>query len=266
MIDEGKPKLVNALVPLIEEPDEVTMMDDGGGQVVSFPGWRSEFAEMNQIGLHQRVRAAEVMMPFMMNSRYDIENPDGKRVIHARELSHALCRNCCRSECKSWKMAVSQVQEDVHASPFLKMDKPFACTFLCCNRPKVEVREVQNADKLMGWIDAPFHCCDCPMVVRNADGRMTHKASLAKPCWLQPGLCCLCPCGPCKTVKFKIEDAGGGAVGGFSKDVPSCAVCVFSPKTFNYDVKFQADTTDSKAMLMATALALDVTYFNCRGP
>ena len=54
----------------------------------------------------------------------------------------------------------------MNGAPFMKLVRECTCTFLCCNRPKLEVYDILGGRKeFMGRVEVPFKCCDRNLTV-----------------------------------------------------------------------------------------------------
>lgn len=89
-----------------------------------------------------------------------------------KEKSNCIMRICCRGECRPFKMNLFDYELCVRgASPAPEQawgrgNKPFKCTYLCCNRPLMEVSLVNGgAEEYIGKVVNPFTCCSLDMAI-----------------------------------------------------------------------------------------------------
>jgi len=192
--------------------------------------------------------------------------PDGKckkgsKMFKCKENSGCCMRQCCTPGCRSFDMDVHHkdyIDSNLDGKSFLKFERPFKCSFLCCNRPFMAVKLVENGqDVLLGKVVNPFECCDLKLKV--FDGTDTLKYTIAGSC-CQFGVLCPGPC--CQEVKFNILDDKAEKVGELKKVKANILQHIIEP-TANFTVTFPKNSTASeRALLIASALMLDYIYFD----
>ena len=135
----------------------------------------------------------------------------GCKLFTCKEKSGCFERQCLSSNCRPFRMKIEahcrNLSGKKHKTPFLVLERPFACTCLCCNRPFMRVicNSGEN-EELLGFVTDPFACCDYTLNVIQGD---SHEAP---PLYKIQGSCCQCgllfhcPCGPCREIKFPIRD------------------------------------------------------------
>ena len=63
----------------------------------------------------------------------------GKPLWKAVEKSNWCSRNCCTNQCRSLKIKIQNITRFDENPICLILEKPCTCTFLCCNRPVINV-------------------------------------------------------------------------------------------------------------------------------
>jgi len=192
--------------------------------------------------------------------------PDGKcrkgsKMFKCKENSGCLMRQCCASSCRVFDMDVTHkdyFDPKFDGKPFLKFERPFKCSFLCCNRPYMAVKLVESGqDILLGKVVNPYECCDLKLQVFDATDTLRYTVT---------GSCCQCgilfagPC--CQEVKLNILDGKGEKVGTLNKVRASILQNMLEPVA-NFVVNFPKNSTGpDRALLIASALMLDYLYFD----
>ncbi len=155
---------------------------------------------------------------------------------------------------------------------FLRFERNYAYTCMCCNRPYMEIYHNEETmkgvpkdelrpdtgDKLLGRVHDPFNCCDLTFNCYDDAG---NKDYFIKGNCCQCGICCHCPCGPCKRVNFKIFDSEGHEVGSIEKIWLSCVRDAFS-NADTYIANFPAKATwKQKAVILGATIMIDFRHF-----
>lgn len=191
-----------------------------------------------------------------MANKYSIQDQSGNQVFFAAESTDCCTRQLkqCFGDCAPWSVDVFQGDQKA-----FEISRPWTCTCLCLNRPKLEVKDVVD-DAYLGAVIDPCTCCG--MKFRLVDKDDNDVAAVDGGC-CQCGLCCPLPCGPCSEVNFDITDASGSNVGHMTKRVPGCCKFFLASDVDNYDITFDGvSDPETKALIMATALFIDFKYFN----
>lgn len=122
----------------------------------------------------------------------------------------------------------------------------------CCSRPHAQV--VDGRGRRLGAIEDPFSCCNFNHDVVDANGQKKFRVE---------GTCCqtghLCPC--CADVDLQILGPRGDEVGTMTRLALTCAELYCPSNRFRVKFPKGASTTD-KALLLASQLMMDVTYFD----
>merc|ERR1740123_1887142 len=94
--------------------------------------------------------------------------------------------------------------------PFVHMERPFACTCLCFNRPEVFITNAQTGQAI-GSVSDPFACCQMTFDIKDEQGTPVLEINHSV---FDCALCCWgCPCG-CQEVTFDVNDKTSGTTVG----------------------------------------------------
>ncbi len=153
--------------------------------------------------------------------------------------------------------------EDDEYEPFLKLERPCKCTFLCFGRPEILVILVEGGKKeYLGKIVDPFHCCGMGFDVYNKDN--TKKYSIEGSC-CQLGIWCKFPCEACQTIDFDVKSPSGEILSSLQKKSQGCLKAAMSDSD-NFALNFpKSCTLADKALLMSAVLFVDFRYFEEKG-
>eukprot|EP00747_Dinoflagellata_sp_TGD_P183685 gnl/TRDRNA2_/TRDRNA2_38748_c0_seq1.p1 gnl/TRDRNA2_/TRDRNA2_38748_c0~~gnl/TRDRNA2_/TRDRNA2_38748_c0_seq1.p1 ORF type:complete len:440 (-),score=91.31 gnl/TRDRNA2_/TRDRNA2_38748_c0_seq1:363-1682(-) len=226
-----------------------------------------------------------VDMELEMANKYVIKTPQGHPLFFAVEQTD-FCNRQFGADCRAIDIDVVVLGQDPRlmqqatgdfdwsfnpfggaldlngSQKFMHMHKD--CQFTCCcfNRPIIDVINGTNG-QVIGKIKDPWACCDMTfdMMDQNMNPTLTAKGGCC-----QLGLLCPCPCGPCREVKFDVNDAKTGQpIASLKKVVPDCLKFLAADDVDNYEVEFgNVSDPQWKAMLVALALFIDFRYFNVR--
>ena len=147
----------------------------------------------------------------------------------------------------------------VEYEPFLHLERPCKCTFLCCSRPEVRVTLVENGrSEFLGKVIDPFNCCN--MEVDTYDQNNTLKHKIYGSC-CQLGTFCRCPCDPCQKFDFDVKSPSGDNLSHLQKKSKGCLKSTFTDAD-NFILSFPKDiTAGDKVLLMCAVLFLDFRHF-----
>ena len=135
----------------------------------------------------------------------------GKKLFKCKEKSGCCARHCLSGDCRPFKMTIEAFCRDMTGKKkkkdFIRLVRPCACTFLCCNRPYIEVHHIeQGSDIMLGYISDPYHCTNYTLdTILGNDLTKSPELRITGSC-CQCGFWCHCPCGPCKEVLFPITN------------------------------------------------------------
>lgn len=198
-----------------------------------------------------------------MANKYQVIDPNGQQVFYVVETTDFCTRNLKRggcADCVGWNADVLFTAGG-QQSQFLHMSRDHSCTFLCFNRPIVDIIDV-TTQRTIGKIQDPFACCDLTFHLMDENEQPVLQAKGGCCQW---GLCCPLPCGPCASVAFDIVDATtGDKVGEIEKKVPSCLKFLMPGADIdNYHVDFNGVThPEWKAVVMLLSVFIDFRYFS----
>jgi len=230
----------------------------------------------NKAGVYikQKVDIAEVFSGCERQNSYFIHNLDqtgektGVEILRAKEESNWCARQVLAGNCRPFKMVVQLRDTDpkIHNAPFLELERPCTCTFLCFARPVINIYHVEGGKREhIGKIIRPFKFCNCDynLDIYNKTNTLAYKA-IAKCC--QAGvLCGNNPCTPCQTVDFQLTSAGGMVVGSLQKKTAGYCASMHS-NADNFAVTFPTNATvEDKALLTCAALFADYQWFERLG-
>lgn len=217
--------------------------------------------------IKQKVSAAEVITGCDTENVYYVypTNSEGdkkdKKIFKAKEKSGCCVRQCMNADCRPFKLKINLEDEDenVDGEPFLMVDRPCRCTFLCCNRPEMLVSYVENgSSSLLGKIKDPWNCCDLVLDVFDKDENLKYQIN-GNCCQL--GLCCKWPCEPCQTIDFEIRTPSGDRIAGLQKRSAGCMKSMLT-NADNFSLQFPHNATaEDKALLMCAVMFLDFRHF-----
>ena len=183
---------------------------------------------LNQIMISQRPQYLEVHTNCEFENIYNIYTFEGgekgKKILKGKERSSCMARHFTVPECRPFNMYVTK-KKNLGKGGFLRFERNYACTCMCCNRPYMLVYNIEESmrgighklmrpsqeDELIGRVHDPYHCCDLTF---NCYDEAGVKDYFIRGSCCQCGICFHCACGPCKRVNFKVIDKNGEEVGG----------------------------------------------------
>jgi hypothetical protein len=191
----------------------------------------------------------------------DGKHKKGGKIFKCSERSNCLMRQCCSPHCRSFNMDVNNkdyYDPGFDGTPFLKFERPFKCTLLCCNRPELKVRLTEGGqDVVLGKVVNPFQCCDLKMDVYDATDALKYYVV---------GSCCQCGIlceGPCfQGASFDIKTPGGDIVGTLKRVRASFLENVVETVA-NFSVTFPQNANGpDRALLIGATIMMDYIYFD----
>ena len=137
------------------------------------------------------------------------ERIDDKILFKCKEKSGWCARNCLGAACRPFSMSIScrytMSNGRKRMEPFLKLERPCACTCCCFARPYIKVYLVKGKEKtLLGRVVEPWAACDVVIDVFKA--KEEHPIYKIITGYFQCGLIFQCPCKGCNEVTFEIRD------------------------------------------------------------
>lgn len=185
----------------------------------------------------------------------------GKKLFKCKEKSSFCAKQCMSSDCRPFQLKINleDDSEELDNEPFLLLDRPCKCTYMCLNRPEMTVTWVEDGkSEYVGKIRDPWTCFNIVNEIYDKDNNLRY---LVDGSCCQIGMHCKGPLECCETIDFDIKTPSGEVVSTLQKRSPGCAKAMFSDAD-NFAVNFPANATkEDKALLMCTTLFLDFRYF-----
>jgi hypothetical protein len=198
-------------------------------------------------------------------SRYRIYTGDGEEIFYGvQQVGRESWLQSCLPDCAPWGIDIYPTENrevaTVGETSGFALRRPFALTCCCCNRPVVDVTDIETGMRL-GAIEDPFACCDMSFEIKDTEKHTILRAGGKRCQW---GLCCPYPCGPCSRVELKVAQPGSTIVGDLDKRLPTCWNFLFRKEAeAHYNVNFgNIEAPDHKALMMALAILIDYKFFH----
>ena len=126
----------------------------------------------------------------------------------------------CRGDCRPFNMSVEAFCHDGTGKKkkknFLRLERPCKCTMACFCRPILKVYDITgNEESFIGKLKDPWHMCN--YTVKIYEGQHDDYDYYINGSCCQCGFHCHMPCGPCKEIRFQINDEKGNEVGEIKK-------------------------------------------------
>lgn len=199
-----------------------------------------------------------------MKSRYRIFSGEGEEIFFGVEKAdlRSWPLHTFFPDCAPWDVDIYLTENKDSVVPgesAFKLRRPWTFTCCCCNRPEVDVMDVETGLSL-GSIRESFargaisFAVQDPMekTVMRIDGRACE--------W---GLCCPLPFGPCAELDLQVRDVRANAVGNVRKKMPLCCSALRKEHVEDYKVDFaNVEAPEHKALLMALAILIDSKFFH----
>ena len=221
--------------------------------------------EQSDVMIKQKMEWLEVVSGCETENRYHVYGFDPltqqkkAKLFKCREKSDWCSRQCLSGSCRPFKMNISTIKPNGEQEPFLQMERPCRCTFLCFNRPEVHVNLVENGrTEYLGKVIDPFRWCN--MEVDTYDHVNEIRYRIYGSC-CQLGTFCRCPCDPCQTFNFDVRSATGDNLSKMQKKSKGCIEAHYTDAD-NFNLNFPKNiTAGDKVMLMCAVLFLDFRHF-----
>eukprot|EP00744_Colponema_vietnamica_P004827 GILI01007151.1.p1 GENE.GILI01007151.1~~GILI01007151.1.p1 ORF type:complete len:331 (+),score=97.10 GILI01007151.1:76-993(+) len=243
-----QPGMVAAVPQYVAAPGVV--MQQTYGVVAPTSGYQI-LAALQTVRIKQKVEMLEVVTGIETENKYKIEMENGTDLFKAVEKSDFCSRNCLPGSARPFEMKISL---DSTKQPFLRLHRPFTCTFLCLARPYLDVFEQDQAGSRIGRVVQPFTCCNHEFNVFD------QSETLVYTIW---GNCCQCgflnwPC--CMEVEFEIRKHGE-PVGKIRREFPGCGKAMATDAD-SFVIHFPADASPQhKALLISATFFIDFRFF-----
>jgi len=193
--------------------------------------------------------------------------PNKAPLFVAKEKSTWICRNCTHADCREFQMLVGEFNGQINSdgtpavNETMLFDRPYKCTFFCCNRPSMDVHDLNygGGRRKLGRVHNPWFCCQLGNDVYNFSDQLAFKVRGA--CCQLGVLCKQCPYKPCQEVHFNVLDSTDKKIAPLKKKSPGCCKAFFQTVD-NMAVFYPSDMSlENRALLMANAILLDYCYF-----
>lgn len=218
--------------------------------------------------IKEKVQLAEILVGFEQPEKYMISDPSSNMDLfiaaeRGNGMLGVLGRNVMSGGSRPFTLDIGMLvgpgQPPVN---FVTLERPFACTCCCLNRPEVDVINAITGMKI-GSVVEPFACCSYNLVIKDASG--AEVLEIKHGCCDCSLMCWGCPCG-CQETDFQIYDKNGSTVGHirrqFNMEQAMGALTGVHVDADQFRVDFQdVQHPEWKAMILATALFLDFCYF-----
>jgi len=204
----------------------------------------------------------------------NVEVADYNRLFYCKEHSTCTQRFFCRPDQREFNMDISykKMKQNtllgtwgVEWIPFIKVFRPYACTFYCCNRPAIEVDHFVNGKKVrLGTIVNDWTCCDLSFTIREGTSDKASFRVNGSCCQLPLLVRCRLPCAACHEATFELLDCRRGKeerVGQINK-VWSGTLKETLSNADEYTVLFPKKSTWKQKMLILCCMVfIDYCYF-----
>jgi hypothetical protein len=184
-------------------------------------------------------------------------------LFKCKEKSSCMARQCLSGDCRPFKLNV-EYKTKMTGLPndgmdWVKCQRDYALTYLCCNRPVMDVTIVENNEnRCIGKIRAPWKCMNMQLDIMTPDDQIIY--TIWGSC-CQIGVHCPFPCETCQTVNFEVRDASGNVVAPMQKRSAGCMKAALSDADF-FTLTFPtAADKDARALLTMAVIFLDFRYF-----
>lgn len=203
------------------------------------------------------------------DNKGDPKRDKNEVLFKCKEHSSCCQRYCCFSSMQSFNMDIMFNSSCFDPSqkgkprwtPFLHLERDYKCTCLCFNRPSIRVSQIEDRKKeTVGFVTHRWAACDYVYDMR-AEKDSTPPYIIEGSC-CQCGLCCSCPCGPCRKVDLGVyESDSRNKVGNISK-VWTGLVRTLLTDADSYYVTFPNNVDVSyKVLMLAAAILIDYQHF-----
>ena len=221
--------------------------------------------QQSAIIIKQKVEMLEVLTGCETQNKYNVygynlvTQQQTTQIFKCKEKSNWCGRQCLSGACRPFEMSISTLNANGEYEPFLRLERPCMCTFLCFNRPEVLVTLVENGRaEFLGKVIDPFNCCN--MEINTYDQNNTLKHKIYGSC-CQLGTFCRCPCDPCQKFDFDVKSASGDILSRLQKKSKGCLQSTFTDAD-NFCLSFPENAIAAdKALLLSAVLFLDFRHF-----
>ena len=221
--------------------------------------------EQAGIIIKQKVELIEALTGCETENKYHVYSYDpslgrkGAQIFKCKEKSDFCSRICLSGGCRPFEMNISTLAANGEYEPFLHLERPCSCTFLCFNRPEIRVTLVESGRaEYLGKVVDPYNFCNMEIDTYDQDNTLKHKV-YGSCCQL--GVFCRLPCDPCQTIDFDVKSAAGEVVSQVQKKSKGCLQATYTDAD-NFYLTFPKNiSVNEKVLLMSAVLFLDFRHF-----
>ena len=226
----------------------------------------AELANCSSVIIRQQPEFFEAFTGCETANRYHIfgQTPEGlKFLFKCQEKSDLCMRCCCPSNIRDFNMDINHIINEganILTKTFANAYKPFRCSFLCCNRPIINVNIGENP---IGTIKHIFSICDPEFEVYEANGNLKYFVNAD---------CCQCGILCANNIFGKFSSAVFNVYSSQTKSIVS-TITKMSAQSYgevvtdadSYKVTFpQEASPNDKMLLIALGLMIDYQYFETK--
>ena len=226
----------------------------------------NELSLCKKATIRQQAEYLQILSGYEGKNRYDvfITLPNGmeKYLFKCKEESSACQRQCCPSDSREFEMTIKHISNPMdyfadYQKYYAKLDKPFKCTCLCCNRPTI-TGIFQNDNQFFGSVTQEYTCCDPLFEIKNEKGV---KYVITIDCD-QCSFCCSCCCSKFNKVECIISDGRNRKPVGKITKTPARNFVEIVGDADTYEIEFPPDATPhEKLSIIMAGLFIDYRYF-----
>jgi len=219
------------------------------------------------VSIKQQIQWAEVLVGWDMPEKYLISDPvGGHDLFVAAERSNgvmgAIGRQVFEGGHRPFTLDIAMLAGRGQAPvPFVRLERPFACTCCCLGRPKMHIHNALT-NQLIATTVEPCSCCHLRIHMNDQNG--SEVLNLNHHCCDCSLLCWGCPCG-CQETNFQVYDHGqsvGNIKRQFNAQQALGMITGINADSDQFHVDFkEVQSPEWKAALIAMALFLDYCYF-----
>lgn len=242
----------------------------GVAQLHYWPGASDPFAILDTlagVSIKQQINWAEVLVGWDQPEKYLISDPlSGRDLFVAAERSDGLMgmvgRQVFEGGSRPFNLDIALLTGPGNApQPFVRLERPFACTCLCFGRPRMHIYNALTNQLIASTVE-PYSCCH--LRIGMNDEAQNEVLKVDHHCCDCSLLCWGCPCG-CQETNFEVFD-GGQVVGNIRRQFNTAqalgAITGVNADSDQFHVDFkEVQSPQWKAALIAMALFLDYCYF-----
>jgi len=204
---------------------------------------------VDQLLVHQKMEAMEMMTGWETENKYEIKNSMGQKVYFAEEDS-GCCGRCCCGNARAWDVNIL----DNFQKPVMRLSRGLKCSHCCfpCCLQEVEVQAPVGTT--IGYVTQDWSLCRSYFTIHDAERNPVLKVK--GPCYLR------CKC--FGDIPFEVLTLNGEKVGKVTKQWSGVVQEAMSDAD-NFGITFPMDLdVKVKASLLAACLLIDFMFFEER--